>query len=197
MKIKRIKGGLLESNGYVIYDKEHGESFIIDPGYNGEKFLEIISELDLNLKGILLTHHHHDHVGGVAKIKELTGCPVHIHNADLDMYENHVDIILRDGDKLILGDEVIEVLHTPGHTKGSICLFSQASRLAFTGDTLFNVEIGRIDLIDGSAKEMENSIINVIDKWDDDITIYPGHGDLATMEFVRKSNPEFLYFFNK
>jgi hydroxyacylglutathione hydrolase len=81
MKIKRLVGGILESNGYIIYDKEQGECFIIDPGYDGEKFIKIVEELGLNLKGILLTHHHHDHVGGVDIIKEATGCTVYIHKA--------------------------------------------------------------------------------------------------------------------
>lgn len=193
MNVIRIIGGELESNGYVIFDREHGESFIIDPGYNGRKFLEIISELDLTLKGILLTHHHHDHVGGVDEIRALTSCSVYIHPAELGMYHKHADALLENGDKLKLGDEELTVIHTPGHTKGSICLYSEQSKMAFTGDTLFKVEIGRTDLIDGSPDEMKNSICNVIDGWSNEITIYPGHGNSCTMEYVRKNNPEYLY----
>jgi len=195
MKIIRITGGELESNGYVIYDREQGESFIIDPGYNGKKFLEILSEFDLTLKGILLTHHHHDHVGGVDEIKAFTSCPVFIHPADLGLYNKHADVLLENGEKLMLGDEALMVIHTPGHTKGSICLYSEQSKVAFTGDTLFNVEIGRTDLVDGSPSEMQNSICNVIGRWSNEITIYPGHGDSCTMEYVRKNNPEYLYCF--
>ena len=195
MKVIRITGGDLESNGYVIYDSEHGESFIIDPGYNGRKFLEIVSGFNLTLKGILLTHHHHDHVGGVDEIKALTSCPVYIHPADLRLYNKHADALLENGNKWKLRDEELTVMRTPGHTKGSVCLYAEQSRIAFTGDTLFKTEIGRTDLADGSPDDMQNSICNVIGVWSNAITIYPGHGDSCTMEYVRKNNPEYLYCF--
>lgn len=192
MKIKRIIGGNLESNGYVIYDKEQGECFIIDPGYNGEKFLKVADDLGLALRGILLTHHHYDHVGGVDKIKAATGCPVYIHRDDSDMYKKHADVLLENGDKLMLGTEEIKVLHTPGHTRGSVCYYSELSKLVFTGDTIFNVDLGRTDLADGSPTDMEYSIRDIIDLWSNEITIYPGHGDSCNMKYVRKYNQEFL-----
>lgn len=192
MRIKRLVGGNLESNGYVIYDREQGECYIVDPGYNGEKFLKIVDELKLSLKGILLTHHHYDHVGGVDKIKSATGCPVLIHRADSDMYKKQADALLEDGDKLLLGEEEIKVLHTPGHTRGSVCFYSEQSKLAFTGDTLFNVDLGRTDLSDGSPEEMERSIRKLSGFWNNEITIYPGHGDSCNMKYVRKYNREFL-----
>ena len=192
MKIKRLIGGNLESNGYVIYDKEQGECFVVDPGYNGDKFLQILEDLGLNMKGILLTHHHYDHVGGVDKIREKSDCPVYIHRADSDMYKKHVDVLLENGDKLLLGNEEIKVIHTPGHTKGSVCFYSEQSKLAFTGDTIFNVDLGRTDLSDGSSYDMEYSICNIIDLWSNEITIYPGHGDSCNMKYVRKYNQEFL-----
>lgn len=185
-------GGNLESNGYVIYDKEQGESYIIDPGYNGEKYVKLIGDLGLTLKGILLTHHHYDHVGGVDKIKAMTGCPVYIHRADGGMYKKPADVLLENGDKLLLGEEEIKVLHTPGHTRGSACFYSEQSKLAFTGDTIFNVDLGRTDLVDGSPTDMEYSIRDIIDLWSNEITIYPGHGDSCNMKYVRKYNREFL-----
>jgi hydroxyacylglutathione hydrolase len=197
MKIKRMIGGNLESNGYVIFDKEQGECFIVDPGYSGEKYVKLIGELGLTLKGILLTHHHYDHVGGVDKIKALTGCPVYIHRADGDMYKKHADVLLENGDKLKLGDEEIKVLHTPGHTRGSVCFYSEQSKLAFTGDTIFNVDLGRTDLADGSPTDMEYSIRDIIDLWSNEITIYPGHGDSCNMKYVRKYNQEFLDIIGK
>jgi len=192
MKIKRIVGGNLESNGYVIYDREQGECYVIDPGYNGEKFLKIIGELGLKMKGILLTHHHYDHVGAVDKIRAATGCPVYIHRADSDRYPGHADVLLENGDKLLLGGEEIKVIHTPGHTRGSVCYYSEQSKLAFTGDTIFNVDLGRTDLADGSPTDMEYSVRDIIDLWSNEITIYPGHGDSCTMKYVRKYNTEFL-----
>ncbi|WP_419823505.1 MBL fold metallo-hydrolase [Anoxybacterium hadale] len=192
MKIKRLIGGNLESNGYVIYDREQGECFVVDPGYNGDKFVKIINDLGLHMKGILLTHHHYDHVGGVDKIKEMTDCPVYLHRADADVYKKEVEVLLEDGDTLALGEEELKVISTPGHTKGSICLYSEQSKLAFTGDTIFNVDIGRTDLSDGSPSEMERSIKGIINLWSNEITIYPGHGDSCSMKFVRNNNQEFL-----
>jgi len=197
MKIKRLIGGNLESNGYVIYDREKGECFVVDPGYNGEKFLKIMRDLDLKMKGILLTHHHYDHVGGVDKIREMTDCPVYIHRADSDMYKKQATILLEDGDILLLGQEEIKVIHTPGHTKGGVCYYSEQSKVVFTGDTIFNVDLGRTDLSDGSQYQMENSIRSIIDLWSNEIMIYPGHGDSCNMKYVRKYNQEFLDIIRK
>jgi len=192
MLIKRLVGGALESNGYIIYKKEGKDCYIIDPGYHPEKFIKAIKELKLSVLGILLTHHHYDHVGGVAKIREMKACQVYLHREDADMYRDEVDIMMEGGDEIILGDEVIKVLHTPGHTLGSVCFYSEKTKAAFTGDTIFNVDLGRTDFRDGSASKMENSIRNIINKWDNEVMIYPGHGDPCSMKFVRKVNREFL-----
>jgi len=196
MKIKRIVGGNIESNGYILYDKINGEGFIIDPGYNPEKFLKLILELDIKLMGIILTHHHYDHVGAVDKIRTTTGCKVYLHWGDGDMYKSKVDVMLSDGDLLKLGEESLRVIHTPGHTRGSICLFAEKSKVVFTGDTIFNVDLGRTDLSDGSEDDMKRSIKEKINLWENEITIYPGHGDSATMKYVRKNNQEFSDIIN-
>lgn len=192
MKIKRFIGGMLESNGYVIFQKEGGDAFLIDPGYNSKVFIEYIKAHAFTLKGILLTHHHYDHVGAVERVKDVFDCPVYLHRRDCDMYRKKVDVYMEDGDILYLEDEAIKVINTPGHTHGSVCFYSEKSRLCFTGDTIFNVDLGRTDLEDGSDNEMRDSIINIIDKWPNDIMIYPGHGDGCTMKKVRKINNEFL-----
>lgn len=192
MKIQRFIGGMLESNGYVIYQNEGQNCYIIDPGYNPRVFMDFIKKNKLRLQGILLTHHHYDHVGAVDKIKSTYECPVYLHRRDCDMYKGQVDVYMEDGDTIDLDGEKIVVINTPGHTEGSVCFFSSKSKLAFTGDTIFNVDLGRTDLKDGSQWEMEDSIINIINKWDNDIMIYPGHGDGCTMKKVRKINKEFL-----
>ncbi|MEG1929721.1 MAG: MBL fold metallo-hydrolase [Anaerovorax sp.] len=192
MRIKRIIGGNLESNGFIIFQKEGGDCYIIDPGYNGEAYLKKVKDLSLRLKGILLTHHHYDHVGGVQKIKNATDCPVSIHRCDSDLLKFQADIHLEDGEKLFLEEEEIQVIHTPGHTMGSVCFYSEKSKLVFTGDTIFNVDLGRTDLVDGDQQAMESSIVNIINEWGNDMTIYPGHGDSCNMKFVRKNNREFL-----
>ena len=192
MKIKRFIGGLLESNGYVVYQQEGQHCYIIDPGYNPKVFIDYIKKEKFNVKGILLTHHHYDHVGAVDRLKAEYDCPVYLHRSDCDMYRKPVDVYLEDGDAIDLEGEKLVVVHTPGHTAGSVCFYSEKSKLAFTGDTIFNVDLGRTDLEDGSDKDMINSIRNIIDKWGNDIMIHPGHGDGCTMKKVRKINKEFI-----
>lgn len=196
MIVKRIVGGNLESNGYVIYNKEGGNCYIIDPGYNPDKYIKFVREKDLKLLGILLTHHHYDHVGGVDKIRSTFECPLMIHLGDVDMYKAEVDVVLEDNMKLMLDEEEIRVVHTPGHTEGGVCFYSEKSKLAFTGDTIFNVDLGRTDLKDGNPAKMIESVKNIIDKWSNEITIYPGHGDSCNMKFVRRYNIEFIEIIN-
>ena len=98
---------------------------------------------------------------------------------------------LEDGEIFLLDEEEIRVIHTPGHTHGGVCYYSEKSKAVFTGDTVFNVDLGRTDLSDGSEKEMQDSIRNIISLWGNDMIIYPGHGDACTMKYVRKNNKEF------
>lgn len=196
MKIKRFVIGLLDANGYIIYQNPGASCYIIDPGGKADFFLDAIVKLDLKCKGILLTHHHSDHVGGVDKIHKALDCPVYIHREDMDMYKRQATS-MEDKDTFDLDGETIIVLHTPGHTKGSVCFYSDKSKLAFTGDTIFNVDLGRTDLVDGDETQMEDSIVNLIDRWSNEITIYPGHGDSCTMKKVRSINREYLDIIEK
>ena len=196
MKMKRLIGGNLESNGYIIYDKDMGSCYIVDPGYEPKRYIRELEQMDLQVLGILLTHHHYDHVGAVEAIVQRFDCPVYLHREDCDQYGKPVDMVMEHDQTILLGNEVIQVIHTPGHTRGSVCFYSEKSKLAFTGDTIFNVDLGRTDLADGSPRQMEESIRNVISKWGNDITIYPGHGDPATMKYVRKHNQEYSDILN-
>ena len=182
------------ANGYIISDEQSKECYIIDPGYDYREYVNYIRESNLDLKAILLTHHHYDHTGATGDLKKVFDVPVCIHNRDMsiDVYRRKPDVFLAGGDKLMLGNEQIEVISTPGHTHGSVCFFAAGSRLVFTGDTIFNVDLGTTELADGSMEEMRASILNIINKWSDDIIIYPGHGDECTMGYVRKINREFL-----
>lgn len=191
MKIKRFVLGLLEANGYIIYQQESSGCYIIDPGGKAELFLQFMKDHNLACMGILLTHHHSDHVGAVEKIRKSLDCPVYIHREDADMYKKPATT-MEDGDIFDLDDESIKVVHTPGHTRGSVCFFSEKSKLVFTGDTIFNVDLGRTDLVDGNETQMEQSIRNIIAKWSNDVTIYPGHGDACTMKKVRGINREYI-----
>ena len=232
MEIKRIIGGILQANCYIISPSQRGDAkaatkdktpcFIIDPGYDPGKIFKYIKNENLSPEGIILTHHHVDHSGYADRVRKELDCPIMIHREDADRFKEGADIFLEDGDVLTLckgnqdckgksdsigsgdscakgnkrGTVKLTVLHTPGHTRGGICLMAARDRICFTGDTIFNVDLGRTDLDDGSYEEMVSSIMNVIDKWENDITIYPGHGDPATMKKVRKINLEFLEIVN-
>lgn len=193
MKIKRIISGNLESNCYII--SEGRECYIIDPGYNSKQYIKFVRKEGLTPLGIILTHHHYDHSGAADAVAAELECPVMMHRLDGDMYKGRVDTYLDDGDVLsISGDErtsKLRILHTPGHTHGGICIMNEREKVCFTGDTVFNVDLGRTDLEDGSEAEMRLSLRNVVDKWPNDMTLYPGHGDPANMKTVRKINREY------
>lgn len=192
MKIKRYVGGTLESNGYIISNKEEGNCYIIDPGYEPGKFINYIEEKKLEPQGILLTHHHYDHVGAVDRIQSWFDIPVSIHQQDAFYLKKPAQNILDGGERLDLNGEVLQVIHTPGHTMGSVCFLSEKSKVIFTGDTIFDTDLGRTDLEDGSPEAMIQTCRNVINHWSNEYTIYPGHDGSATMKQVRKYNQEFL-----
>lgn len=192
MEIKRFIEGILEANCYIIRDaKADSDCFIIDPGYSPKKIIKYIKSENLNPLGIVLTHHHYDHSGAAEKVAKELELQIMIHSQDADQFPA-AERLLQDGDVLALGKDKLVVFHTPGHTRGGICLFSKRSSICFTGDTVFNVDLGRTDLEDGSEEEMKASIRNVVDKWGNEVTIYPGHGDPASMKYVRKNNQEFI-----
>ena len=192
MKIKRFVGGSLESNGYIISRIRGGSCYVIDPGYEPKRFIAYIAEQGLAMQGVILTHHHYDHVGGAEKLRDYFECPVMMHEQDAFVYRQPVDRLLADGDEIDLDGETLRVYHTPGHTRGSICILSEKSKVVFTGDTIFDTDLGRTDLADGSPQDMIRSCKAVIDKWSNDYTIYPGHDGAATMKQVRQYNPECL-----
>lgn len=191
MIIKKFVGGVLESNGYVIYQREGGDCFVIDPGYKSKNFIEFIREKNLNLRGVLLTHHHPDHVGAVKGLVSAMPADTFIHECDSDKFRGP-SIPVKDNHIFDLEGEEIRVVNTPGHTRGGICFVSEKSNLAFTGDTIFADEVGRSDLEDSDRAELARSIGNIIDKWPDDRNIYPGHGRSTKMDDVKKNNIDYL-----
>ncbi|MEE0742021.1 MAG: MBL fold metallo-hydrolase [Emergencia sp.] len=192
MKIQKITGGSLMSNGYVLYEKDGGSCLIIDPGYGPQKFIDFVTEQKLHCDGIILTHLHHDHTGAADSVADYLDCPIYMHETDACVYKGKVDRYLYHHDALHLDGEELRILHTPGHTGGSICILAEKSRVCFTGDTLFDTDLGRTDLAGGSEKQLRESIKNVIDRWENYIYIYPGHDGGCTMKSVRQNNPEFL-----
>lgn len=192
MKIKKYIGGSLESNGYIIYNIRGGKCFIIDPGYSPMRFIDFVNDNKLICEGIILTHLHHDHCGAAEAVSNQLECSIKLHEEDAFVYKDRVDQMLKSNDILDLEGETLKILHTPGHTAGSICVYSEKNRVCFTGDTIFDTDLGRTDLPGGNEEDMRSSIINVVDKWENDIVIYPGHDNSCNMKFVRKHNMEFI-----
>jgi glyoxylase-like metal-dependent hydrolase (beta-lactamase superfamily II) len=191
MLVERVIAGSLEANGYILYQRDGGGALIIDPGYTAARYTDFVKEHGLTVYAILLTHTHPDHAGKAAALADTFGCPVEAQREELDYYKGRVDHVLEGGEIFDLDGEEIRVLHTPGHTAGGVCYYSEKSRVAFTGDTVFNVDLGYTHFPGGDAARMRKSLREVIDQWGNDVTIYPGHGDSATMRYVRTANAEF------
>ncbi len=191
MKVKRFIGGPLEENGYVAYQKTGSDCYIIDPGHSADKILKFIRDERLHPKGILLTHHHYDHTEGIERILESKEIPVFLHREDIDLYKGNVDVILEGDDVLLLENEAFTVVHTPGHTGGSVCFYFEESKIIFTGDTLFCDDIGRTDFRDSDDRRMHKSCHKLNELLSNDVTVYPGHDNYNSMKAIRKINSYF------
>lgn len=191
MEIVKFTGGPVMSNGYIVYDKDGGEAYIIDPGSGAGRFENFINARKLRLKGLLLTHHHFDHTDAAEELMEAFGCSAYIHEADADKIKFPVTPF-SDGEKFTLPGIDAVAVNTPGHTRGGV-VYCFSTGDYFTGDTIFDTDIGRTDLSDGQPYGMARSIQDIIEKWPDDIRIHPGHGGDSTMGEVRKNNREYIF----
>lgn len=198
--------GMLACNCSVLGDEATGEAVVIDPGDEIERVQQILAKHRLHVKYIVATHAHIDHVGGVQKLQQATGAAVLMHQADLPLYQNlalqaewlgvpppgvvNVDQFLKEGDTLRCGALTLEVLHTPGHSPGSLSLHLPGEKqLILSGDTLFQGSIGRTDLWGGSFDEILRSIRHRLLIFPDATPVFPGHGPSTTIGEERKSNP--------
>ncbi len=191
MKVKEFQCGSLLENGYVAWQRDGGSCLLIDPGYRPPLYIDFVREHQLAPAAIILTHLHEDHTGASARLADVFSCPRAMHERDAACWREKADILLKDGDLIPLEGETLRVLATPGHTPGSICLLAEKSRICFSGDTLFDTDLGRTDLEGGSEEEMEHSIRTVLNRLENDIYIYPGHEGGCTMKQVRAQNEEF------
>ncbi len=196
--------GLLEENCYLYACPQTKEAVIIDPGDEAERILHAIQELKLIPRYIINTHGHFDHICAIDAVSEIYPVPLAIHAADVPMYTRQPgaemyhraaplvrrkpDILLNDGDRITFGTLTLEVLHTPGHSPGSISLVSQPYHV-FSGDTLFHRGIGRTDLAGGSYAQIEQSIRNKLYTLKDDLVVFPGHGQSTTIIEEMYENP--------
>lgn len=191
------------TNCYVVQDEGTGRTAVIDPGEACDSLVEQLERIGSEyVDYILLTHCHLDHIMGAAQIHRLTGAPIVVHSADAAglsddcingaeeffmKIEEHpaADIIVNDGDTFMLGDMKFRVMHTPGHSAGSVCYIAEDT--VFSGDTLFRMSCGRTDLPTGNPQEILKSLKKLA-ALEGDYKVYPGHGEPTTLEFERKRN---------
>ncbi len=202
---KILPVGPLQCNCSIIGDETTREAMVVDPGDDIEDILAIIRDEKLQVKQIVITHAHIDHVGGAMKLRAVTGAPILLNQNDyallkmLDVQaswlgmaapgEVVIEASMADGDKLQTGGLTANVLHTPGHTEGSVCLYFPAEKLLIAGDTLFARSIGRTDLPGGSFEKIMRSLRDRVLTLPDDTLVIPGHGQRTTIGVEREGNP--------
>jgi hydroxyacylglutathione hydrolase len=207
--VETIPVGALMCNCVILGDERTKEAIVIDPGDDIERISAVLDKHGLRVRAIVATHGHIDHVGGIAKLKALTGAPAMLHEADLPMYENlaeqarwlgvptppttDIDKHLSDAQSLEFGGQKLEVRHTPGHSPGSVSfVLPHDVPVIFAGDTLFAGSIGRTDLWGGSLDEILRSIRGTLLRMPDDSIVLPGHGPRTTIGIERATNPFLL-----
>lgn len=169
MKIHQTQVGQMQNFTYVVEDEDTSEAIIIDPSWDLDKIEQVINRNGLKVKYIVNTHHHFDHTLGNQRMKDST-------NADIIQHENSEldhDISVKDGDTIKFGNSELKVIHTPGHSKDSICLVGDGK--IFSGDTLFVGNCGRVDLPGGSAAELYDSLFDKLYNLDENLVVYSGH----------------------
>ena len=197
--------GMLQCNCSIFGDEKSHEAIVIDPGDNIDQILLLLAKHALKVKAIVITQAHIDHIGGAAKLKVVTGAPVHMNASDQELYDGldmqaswlqmktpektSIDTEARDGDTLGLGDAVFHVLHTPGHTQGSISLWIPEENKLIAGDTLFRDSIGRTDLPGGDGRQILRSIHDKLLTLPEDAVVVPGHGGNTTIGREKARNP--------
>lgn len=197
--------GILGCNCSVIGDEQTHEGMVIDPGDNIQHVLDVVRKHGLKIKQIVITHAHIDHVGGAMKLRAATGAPILLNKNDYALLKMldiqaawigapppgavEIDQSLEDQDVITAGNLRASVLHTPGHTQGSVCLYFPAEKKLIAGDTLFQGSIGRTDLPGGSFEQIIDSLHDRLLALPDETIVVPGHGALTTIGTERESNP--------
>lgn len=206
MIIEHFAVGPLQCNCVVIGDEQTRQAIVVDPGDEVERIFDILRRHELTVSAILATHAHIDHVGALAALKALTGAPAMIHEADVPLYEGLaeqaawlgvptpnttvLDRCLEEGQRFTVGRYGLQVVHTPGHSPGSVSfVLDDETPIVLSGDTLFAGSIGRTDLWGGSFDEIMKSIRMKLMRLPDGVIVIPGHGPRTTIGTERASNP--------
>jgi glyoxylase-like metal-dependent hydrolase (beta-lactamase superfamily II) len=199
--------GMLQCNCSIFGDEQTREAIVIDPGDNIPQIEAVLQLHELHVKAIVITHAHIDHIGGAHRLKELTGAPVYMNSNDQELYDHldvqavwlgvpapqqtGIDVSAREGDILRLGSSEFQVLHTPGHTQGSLCIWIPSANKLVAGDTLFRESIGRTDLPGGDSRQIIRSIKDKLMELPADAEVVPGHGANTTIAHEKEFNPFF------
>ena len=205
MRITNLPSGALQANTYLAVDEKTNEGFIVDPGGYNKVLTKEVRDNDVNIKYIILTHGHSDHICGVnehkaefpdAKIVAYKDEEAMLENPNLNQspgfgvpYSTKADILVSDGDELKVGDVTLKFIHTPGHTEGGMCIYVKEAKDLFSGDTLFRQSIGRTDFPGGSYKEIMDSIRKKLFLLPDDTNVFPGHMGTTSIGFEKENNP--------
>jgi len=198
--------GMLQCNCSIFGDEQSREALVVDPGDDVADVLRVVKRHGLKVKAIVITHAHIDHIGGAQKLKQATGAAVYMNPNDAELQKMmavqaqwlgmptpeavEIDAAAKDGDRLVIGAVELHVLHTPGHTQGSISLWIPTEGKLVAGDTLFRDSIGRTDLPGGDGRQILQSIHEKLMPLPDETVVYPGHGEETTIGREK----EFNYF---
>ena len=205
MRITNLPSGMLSVNTYLAVDEETNKGIIVDPGGYNKALTNAVAENGTNIEYIIITHGHSDHICGVNEHKEeFPNAKVVAYKDEEPMllspdmnqsiafgqpYTVKADILVSDGDELDFGNLTMKFMHTPGHTKGGMCIYIEKANVLFSGDTLFCQSIGRTDFPGGSYAEITDSIRNKLFKLPDETNVFPGHMGTTTICFEKENNP--------
>lgn len=204
LKIGRIVMGICQTNCYFVYEEGKNRALVFDPADKGEYIYESLKEKGFQVKGILLTHGHFDHIWGTNKLRELSGAPIYAYEAEKVLCEDAVvnvsdqvgrpytvipDGYLQDNEEITIAGMTCRLIATPGHTVGSCCYYFEEAGILVAGDTLFQESVGRTDLATGSMSALVRSIKERLFVLPDETKVYPGHGEITTIGEEKKYNP--------
>jgi glyoxylase-like metal-dependent hydrolase (beta-lactamase superfamily II) len=206
LEVRGVVVGLFQENCWVVGSRQRGEACVIDPGDEPEEILALARDMGVRITRVVASHAHLDHIMAARDIVEATGAPFLLHQADLPIADNMPqsarawigrevapaptpDAFPVDGDDLEVAGVTLTVLHTPGHTPGSVSLYAREARLLFSGDTLFRESIGRVDLPGGDFQQIAHSIAQRLYTLPEDTRVLPGHMQETTIGYERDHNP--------